>query len=105
MKKHTKIYMKAFGYEIGDQIPCEFSPEFSGVTVDDVHHINSRGMGGDPKGVKDCIENLMGVSRHYHDRCEGKFRPISKEDQIETHFNFLRKHGIKFNENWHNEHT
>lgn len=91
--------MDSLGLTDTELIPCEFS----GVPANDIHHISARGMGGDPTGRKDSIENLMAVSRHYHERCEGRFRPISKEDQIKTHFAYLRKHGIKFNEKWHDE--
>jgi len=63
MKAHTIIYMKAFGYSEGEFIPCEISGYFS----NDIHHIEARGMGGDPTRQKDRIENLMAVTRKYHD--------------------------------------
>ena len=62
MKKHTKIYLEAFGLDEGDYIPCEIT----GAPANDIHHIESRGMGGDPKGNKDRIENLMAVTRESH---------------------------------------
>lgn len=101
MKKHTKIYMDALGYKVGDHMPCEFS----GMPIQAVHHISPRRMGGNPTGKKDCIENLMGMTQHYHDRCENRIkgRAISTEDQVEVHFSFLRRKGIEFNENYFNE--
>jgi hypothetical protein len=45
MKPHTKIYLKAFGYDGTEFMPCEvcWAP---GV---DIHHIDSRKMGGTTK--------------------------------------------------------
>lgn len=99
MTKHLKIYIAALGVKEGDPIFCEFT----GCFADDLHHISARGMGGDPQGKKDSIENLMAVTRHMHERCEGLFRPISREDQIEKHFEFLRSRGIEFNEKYFDE--
>lgn len=63
MKKHTQIYMNYFGYKDGDWIACEICEK----KAVDIHHIDSRGMGGDPKGKKDVIDNLMAVCRLCHD--------------------------------------
>jgi hypothetical protein len=60
MKKHTKIYMSYFGYDVGDFIPCEVC----GTTAVDIHHINCRGMGG--SNLKDDITNLMALCRKCH---------------------------------------
>ena len=62
MKQHTKIYLRHFGYDTSDFIPCEVC---SAKAVD-IHHINARGLGGDPLGKKDVIENLMAVCRPCH---------------------------------------
>jgi 5-methylcytosine-specific restriction endonuclease McrA len=62
MQKHTKIYMKFFNYGIEDFIPCEICE----TRANDIHHIENRGSGGDPKGEKDKIENLMAVCRKCH---------------------------------------
>lgn len=63
MRKHTKIYLDFFGYKIPEDCFCEIcqSPAV------DIHHIDARGMGGDPQGKKDVIENLMAVCRHCHE--------------------------------------
>ena len=63
MKRHTKTYLKYFGYDTTDFIPCEIC----GNQAVDIHHIEARGMGGNPKGDKDEIENLMAVCRHCHE--------------------------------------
>lgn len=60
MKKHTKIYMSYFGYDVGDFIPCEIC----NTTAVDIHHINCRGMGGSK--IKDDITNLMALCRKCH---------------------------------------
>jgi hypothetical protein len=62
MKRHTKIYMKFFGFREGDFIPCEVC----GNTAVDIHHIEARGMGGDPQKKKDVIENLQALCRSCH---------------------------------------
>ena len=62
MKKHLKIYLEGSGYGVNEFIPCEIC---SSASVD-IHHIEPRGMGGDPKGKKDVFENLMAVCRECH---------------------------------------
>lgn len=56
--------MEFFGFTTGDFIPSEIS----GRPAADIHHIKSRGMGGDPTGKRDVIENLMALTREEHDR-------------------------------------
>ena len=63
MRKHTKIYLDYFGYDINDFICCEVC----GGRAIDIHHINARGLGGNPKGDKDVITNLMAVCRPCHE--------------------------------------
>lgn len=60
MKQHTKIYLDYFDYP--DFVPCEICSK----TAIDIHHIDARGMGGDPTGKKDVIENLMALCRGCH---------------------------------------
>ena len=60
MKKHTKIYLQGMGYDITDFIPCEVC----GSQAVDIHHIESRGMGGTKQA--DIIENLMALCRQCH---------------------------------------
>ena len=62
MKPHTKIYFDFFGITPGDFVPCEIC----GKEAKDINHIEPRGMGGDPQGKKDTIENLMAVCRECH---------------------------------------
>jgi len=61
--RHIKIYNNFFGYQSGDYRPCEIC----GAPGTDIHHMDSRGMGGDPKGTKDTIENLMALCRKCHE--------------------------------------
>ena len=60
MKNHTKVYLKAMGYDTTDFIPCEIC----GAKAVDIHHIEARGMGGSKQA--DTIENLMAVCRQCH---------------------------------------
>lgn len=60
MKIHTKNYMTHFGYTIADFIPCEVC----GMLAVDIHHIESKGMGGSK--TKDNIENLIALCRDHH---------------------------------------
>lgn len=62
MKKHTKIYLDFFGYGIESFITCEIC----GGRAVDIHHIECRGIGGDPQGKKDVIENLQALCRKCH---------------------------------------
>ena len=67
--------MQFFDYGEGDFIMCEFCQQDRAV---DVHHLNSRKMGGvgsnKIRGTKttdlDFIENLMGLCRDCHNKCE-----------------------------------
>src|SRR5574338_617529 len=63
MKRHTKIYMDFFDYKIPEDCFCEIC----GSPAVDTHHIEARGMGGDPQGKKDVIENLMALCRNCHE--------------------------------------
>lgn len=54
--------MKAFGFDESDFVPCEVC---NGKAVD-IHHIESRGMGGSKK--KDNPDNLMALCRTCHDK-------------------------------------
>lgn len=61
MKNHTKVYLEYFGIDEEDPfIPCEIC----GQRAVDIHHIESRGMGGSKK--KDDITNLMALCRNCH---------------------------------------
>ena len=60
MTKHLKIYLDGSGFDEGDFIPCEVC---EGQAVD-IHHIDSRGMGGSHS--KDEFSNLMAVCRSCH---------------------------------------
>jgi 5-methylcytosine-specific restriction endonuclease McrA len=66
MKKHTKIYMDFHGYDKSDWIGCEAC----GATAVDCHHISPRGIGGDPTGHKNQIENLIALCRSCHIKAE-----------------------------------
>tara|TARA_R100000657_G_C4575449_1_gene39566 strand:+ start:219 stop:485 length:267 start_codon:yes stop_codon:yes gene_type:complete len=59
MQKHTKIYLEFFDYFGDEYIPCEMC----NAKAVDIHHINSRGMGG---SNKNDINNLMALCRACH---------------------------------------
>ena len=54
--------MNYFNYSTSDFIPCEMCNS----KAVDIHHIEARGMGGNPLKDKDVIENLMAVCRQCH---------------------------------------
>jgi 5-methylcytosine-specific restriction endonuclease McrA len=60
VKNHTKVYLKGMGYTTTEWIGCEVC----GATAVDIHHIESRGMGGSK--IADTIENLMALCRACH---------------------------------------
>ena len=57
--------MTFFDYGETDFIMCEMCQQDRAV---DIHHLNSRGMGG--SNSKDYIENLMGLCRDCHNKAE-----------------------------------
>lgn len=61
MKNHTRVYMRHFGGDCGEFVPCEICEN----PAVDVHHIDARGMGGSDE--KDHIDNLMGLCRECHE--------------------------------------
>ena len=56
--------MTYFGFQIPEDAICEI-PD-CGLPCVDINHIDARGAGGNPKGDKDTIENLMGMCRIHH---------------------------------------
>lgn len=65
MKKYTKLYMQFFDYGEQDFVMCEMCEQDRAV---DIHHLESRGMGGSKE--RDYIENLMGMCRECHLKAE-----------------------------------
>lgn len=79
LKKHKKIYLDFFKYKEGDYVPCECCSK----PATDIHHISPRGMGGDPQGKKDVIENLVGLCRACHDQTrDAKFNDQVKKNHL-----------------------
>lgn len=104
MKPHTKIYMSAFGYGLGDFIPCEISWYLGNQDIEncalavDTDHINNRGAGGDPTKSKDRIENLMACTRSYHDEWGDK--PDKMALKYTIHKAFMIHMGVDFDTEW-----
>jgi len=71
MKKHVGVYLDYHGYTIADIILCEVCNS----VACDIHHIEARGMGGNPD--KDVSENLIALCRDCHDKAEAGI--ITKE--------------------------
>tara|TARA_R110000851_G_scaffold205605_1_gene357608 strand:- start:13 stop:309 length:297 start_codon:yes stop_codon:yes gene_type:complete len=88
MKKHTKIYMTALGYDETDFMPCEITGR-KGV---DIHHIVSR---------ENKIENLMLLTREKHVEL-GEIKNKTAY-VLERHMNFLDMNGVKFDNDWFTE--
>lgn len=91
MRKHTSIYRTFFDLSIADMAECELCGLVSHQM--DVHHIECRGLGGNPLGDKDRILNLMGLCRECHEQ----FGDISKfKDTLrKKHINFMMTHQPK----------
>ena len=85
MKQHTVIYMRFFGYDVSDFIPCECC----GNRCVDVYHIDNRGSGGSK--TKDFIENLMGLCREHHEEYGDKKEFMEYLQEI--HNKFMITHG------------
>ena len=85
MKKHTKLYMSFFGYDVSDTILCEVC----GKVGVDLHHINCRGMGG--SNEKDNISNLMCLCRECHIEYGDKKQHKEYLQNIHDYFISLKK--------------
>jgi 5-methylcytosine-specific restriction endonuclease McrA len=84
VKNHTKVYLKAMGYDTTDFIPCEVCQ----AKAVDIHHIESRGMGGSKHA--DTIENLMALCRTCHH--EADFGTSLKKDFLkEVHLSHIQR--------------
>tara|TARA_R110000772_G_scaffold113717_1_gene218035 strand:+ start:913 stop:1209 length:297 start_codon:yes stop_codon:yes gene_type:complete len=90
MKKHTKIYMAALGYDETDFMPCEITGR-KGV---DIHHIVSR---------ENRIENLMLLTREKHVEL-GEIKSKMAFLLIK-HRQHLVNNGVKFSEKWFEEYV
>ena len=88
MKKHTKIYMDALGYDISDFMPSELT----GAKGVDIHHIVNR---------ENRIENLMLLTRQEHIAFgEIKTKMVYL---LENHRLFLDVNGVPFDNSWFEE--
>jgi len=84
VKNHTKVYLKGMGYDTTDFIPCEVCQ----AKAVDIHHIESRGMGGSKHA--DTIENLMALCRTCHH--EADFGTSLKKDFLkEVHLSHIQR--------------
>jgi len=64
MQRHTRIFFKYWGF--GDQYTPDCWAENCGKPAVDIHHIIGRGQGGDPKKIRDSIDNLIPLCRECH---------------------------------------
>lgn len=87
MKKHTRVYLNFFGFKIPEDCFCEVC----GNPAVDINHIDARGMGGNPSGDKDKIQNLMATCRECHIKYGDV--PELKEVLEKTHKLFMNLHG------------
>jgi hypothetical protein len=88
MKKHTKIYMQALGYDECDFMPCEITGS-KGV---DIHHVVNR---------ENRIENLMLLTRERHSEL-GEIKSKMSFLLIK-HRLFLEANGVRFDNKWFTE--
>lgn len=84
MQKHTRIYLRFFGYDTTDFIPCEICD----AQANDIHHIKARGRGGSK--LKDFIENLMALCRICHEKYGDKVQ--YKIFLTDLHENKIKRH-------------
>ncbi len=87
---HIQIYNDAFGIYPGDYRPSELS-NAPGV---DIHHIECKGMGGNPSGNLDRIENLMALTREEHMYFGDKKKYMSF--LLKKHFEALVRANVNF---------
>jgi hypothetical protein len=88
MKKHTKVYFNFFNVEydpVSGWHNCV--SEISGLPAVDIHHIESRGMGGSKNA--DRIENLMALTREEHEHYGDKTEHLEYLKQ--THADYIKK--------------
>ena len=84
MKKHVKIYLDHFGYDVNSYVPCEVC----GRKAVDIHHLKCRGMGGSKK--MDVIGNLQALCRSCH---------VEYGDKKQWMDFLIEKHQSKINDN------
>lgn len=84
--KYKKIYFDFFGISQNEPVSCEVceSPAV------DIHHIDARGMGGDPTKSKDKIENLMALCRSCHHEADFGTK-FSKNYLKSVHLSYIEK--------------
>jgi len=85
MKQYKQVYCDAFGFDVGDWIPCEVT----GKTAIDIHHIVTR---------EDRIENLMAVTREVHAEF-GEIKSCMCE-LLRRHRDVLTMRKIKYDREW-----
>ena len=78
--------MDFHSYDKSDWIGCESC----GTTAVDIHHIQARGLGGDRKGTKNRIDNLIALCRSCH---------IKAENNKDFNNQLREQNKIKHNEN------
>jgi len=74
MKKHTKNYLKYYGYGIDDIILCEVCV----CRAVDLHHIVYKSQGG-----SDSIDNIIALCRICHDKAHNEI--LTKEELKAIH--------------------
>ncbi|MDO6737073.1 hypothetical protein [Wenyingzhuangia sp. 2_MG-2023] len=90
MKNHTKIYLKAFGYDLEMSFSDQFIPcEICGAKGNDVHHIVNR---------EDRIENLMFLTRDNHIKYGEKVKTNAM--LLKIHRRALNKANIPYDNEW-----
>jgi len=62
VQRHTKIYLKYFGYSIADTIACEYC----GKPASEIHHLKPRSLCSDAEVNK--ISNLIALDRECHEK-------------------------------------
>lgn len=88
MKPYTKTYLKYFGFDESDFIPCEYC----GKQAVDIHHLESRSIA---KSKINLIDNLMALCRECHNKAWGKFNQELKLTHRKKLLSFKTDHERK----------
>lgn len=92
MRPHTKLYLKAFGYDTSDFVACEVC----GAPAVDINHHPARGMGGTK--TPDRIECLIAMCRKHHN-------DYADKDQFrawlyKVHIISMDQYGVKYDKSF-----
>ncbi len=98
MQKHTKDYLDFFEIQYDektgfcDPVECTIQGENCTGFMHEIHHIDKRGMGGNPDKSRENIENYIATCRNCHDEAEDEKFTMQElyNKQMSKILNFLQ---------------